>query len=196
MNLSQENDFLRIAAGDEAAFERVFRAHFKSLCIYANMRLRDTEAAREVVQDLFCSLWEKHSEIQIHTSIQSYLYKAVHNACLNYIKHEKVKEKSRQHFLSQPILMEGEGEQEIETADLEQVIRTTLDSLPEKTKQIFEMVRFREKKYREVAEELDISQKTVEAHMTMALRSLRTALQKFMPLWIILLTFFNRVSGS
>jgi RNA polymerase sigma-70 factor (family 1) len=182
-----------IARGNRKAFENLFKEHFRSLCIYAAYRTRDAEAAREIVQDLFCNLWEKRTELQIHTSLQAYLYRSVHNASLNYLKHEKVKDRSHKFILEHSSQESYEVEEEVKARDLGSALTSAIETLPEKTREIFELVRFREMKYREVADYLNISQKTVEAHMSAALKLLRTALRSYLPEILFLAITSNRV---
>jgi RNA polymerase sigma-70 factor (ECF subfamily) len=189
-------DMEEIAKGNRKAFEKLFKEHFKNLCIYAAYRTRDAEAAREIVQDLFCSLWEKRMELQIHTSLQAYLYRSVHNASLNYLKHEKVKERTHKFILDHSSQESYEVEEEVKARDLGSALTTAIDSLPEKTREIFELVRFREMKYREVADHLSISQKTVEAHMSAALKLLRTALRSYLPEILFLVVTGDRVFSA
>src|SRR5512133_3969896 len=176
-----QNELEQIAGGDKQAFERLFKNHFRDLCLYASYRTHDPEAAREIVQDLFCTIWEKRTELRIHTSVTSYLYRSVHNAALNFLKHEKVKDRSHQYLAEHSIPESYEAEEEIRAMELSTALAGALESLPEKTREIFEMVRFKDLKYREVAEKLNISQKTVEAHMTNALKLLKISLRNYLP---------------
>ncbi|MFN8208179.1 MAG: RNA polymerase sigma-70 factor [Bacteroidales bacterium] len=186
-------DMDEIAKGNRKAFETLFKEHFKSLCIYAAYRTRDAEAAREIVQDLFCHLWEKRTELQIHTSLQAYLYRSAHNAALNYLKHENVKERSHKFILDHSSQESYEVEEEVKARDLATALTSAIESLPGKTREIFELVRFREMKYREVADYLNISQKTVEAHMSAALKLLRTSLRSYLPEILFFVFIMDRV---
>lgn len=170
---------------NERTFEVVFKNYYSQLCAFAYQYLNDHDQAEEIVQEVFSNVWQKSSDIEIKTSVNSYLYGAVRNACLNYIKHQSIVrkheayEKQRSDFLSIDFLELDELQEEIDKA---------LNKLPEKCREIFEMSRFEEKKYREIADELGISIKTVETQMARALKVMRATLEPYMPailLWIL-----------
>ncbi len=178
----------------DALFEQVFKDNFKALHAYAYTMLKDEDAAEDVVQQMFVKLWEKRQETQITQSIQAYLYRTVHNSCLNYIKHEKVKEahsKYAKHTMS-------EGAEHITKAivgkELSNKIQQALKELPEQCRTIFQLSRFEELKYREIADKLNLSVKTVENQMGKALRIMRVALAEYLPVlgWLLWLpVLFN-----
>ncbi len=170
---------------DEVTFERVFKAHYAGLHAYAHVMLKDTESAEESVQTVFLNLWEKRYNLQINISLKAYLYKAVYHQSLNQMKHRKVRQRYEEASLkaSQEASQRIEGE-EIELQDR---IRATLEALPEKCRMVFQLSRFEELKYTEIAERMGISLKTVEAHMSKALKTLRTDLAEFLPLAILII---------
>ena len=169
----------------EKKFEAVFRAHFKELHYYVFKLLEDAEAAEEVVQQVFLRLWEKDWEREVHTSLRAYLYKAVYHEGLNMLQRERVKDRYRAHVEHQgaavSVLDRGDGE-------LREQLRLALELLPEKTRTVFELSRFQELKYQEIATLLGLSVKTVEGHMTKALRHLRIHLVEYLTvlLWTLI----------
>lgn len=171
-----------------ADFEGLFKMHFKSLHAYAYTFVRDDMAAEEIVQNLFLKLWEKKADLDIHTSIKAFLYRSVYHDSLNYLKHQKVKLKYQQH---QVYVMKGQSENSasklLQAKELEEQIKLALSRLPEGCRSIFQMSRFEDLKYREIAEKLDISIKTVENQMGKALKMLRSELVDFLPLLFLLL---------
>lgn len=179
--------FQSIKSGDEKALEMLFKEYYQPLCRYANSYLEDPDDAEEVVQNCFIKLWEKKENINIQSSVKSYLYQIIRNACLNEIKHQKVK-KSYGDMVSQ------QGEQHSEASDqttlrgeLEEKIAIALQSLPQQCRLIFTMSRFEELKYQEIADQLNLSIKTVENQMGKALKLMRAQLQEYLPLIAILL---------
>jgi RNA polymerase sigma-70 factor, ECF subfamily len=162
--------FERFRDGQPNAFEMIFNHYYRPLCAYAYSFLHDRDHAEEVVQSAFITLWEKRESIAIDTSFQSYLYRMIRNACLNVIKHEKVKQ---QHTVLA---------QELETK-IHQAMRT----LPEQCRLVFQLSRFEELKYHEIAAQLNISVKTVENHMGKALRMMREQLKEYLPLMALIL---------
>lgn len=182
MNRQNDHDlFIRIKESDEKAFEALFRSYYPYLCLYATRLLKDTQMAEETVQDLFARLWEKRSQTVIETSVKNYLFRSVKNQCLNYIKHNQIKL-----LYAQKVLAEGEisNSEEYESEiELIQKIEKSIESLPDKRREIFRLNRLEGLKYREIAEKLNISVKTVEAQMGLALKSLREKLRDFLPVF-------------
>ena len=92
MELPVDQQLTTLKAGDVTAFEMVFRTYYQPLCNYAYTFVQDRDAAEEIVQSTFLNVWEKADSLVIHTAIKPYLYAMVRNACLNLIKHEKIKQ--------------------------------------------------------------------------------------------------------
>lgn len=179
MTRQEENIlFEKTRVGDEKAFEALFRHYYPHLCLYANQVLKNASAAEEIVQKLFVRLWEKREETQIDTSVKNYLFRAVKNHCLNYIKHNQIKNQYSQKILAES-RVEDAGE-DIETqTELFQKIEESIAELPEKRQEIFRLSRQEGLKYREIADKLNISIKTVETQMGLAIKTLREKLSDF-----------------
>jgi len=174
---------------NEAVFEQLFKKHFRELHAYAFSLLKDWDVAEEIVQSLFLKLWEKNEWSHIQTSIKSYLYKSVYHDSLNYIRRQKVQLKYQ---TSTAYAMKNDTDDaagKLKMSELEQHLNQALGKLPEKCRAIFQLSRFQELKYQEIATQLDISIKTVETHMGKALRILRKEMKEFLPL--ITLMLFN-----
>ena len=171
---------------DKYSFEELFREYFPPLMLFARKILVDEDDAREVVHNVFINLWEKREEIDLSVSLKSYLFTSVHNRSLNVIR-------DRKKFSSEEVPeMAGEWDvsTQIESMELEEKIRETIDALPEKCREIFEMNRFDGLKYSEIATKLGISVKTVENQMSKALKILREKLMRYMTLllWLVMYT--------
>jgi RNA polymerase sigma-70 factor (ECF subfamily) len=173
-----------MAAGNAILFEKVFKEHFKGLHSYAFTMTRDEQAAEDIVQNMFLKLWEKKDEIQIERSLASYLYRAVYNDCLNHLKHQKVRAAHRAHEARNAAAGNNSAEQ-VSYKELERKLELALNVLPEGCRTVFQMSRFEELKYHEIATKLDISVKTVENQMGKALRLLRQELTDFLPAILI-----------
>ena len=170
---------------DRTAFEQLFKSHFAYLCNFAKQYVQDQDVAQEICQQVFIRLWEKRADIDPKLSIQSYLFTAVKNRCLNYLRDNK-KYRSRVLDLDCGDLdFSREDEDLFAEAELKRRIEEALAQLPEKCRLVFEMSRYRNMKYQEIAEELDISAKTVEAHMSKALKTLRKALSDYGLIWFL-----------
>lgn len=176
----------QISVGNEKVFEQLFKNHYASLCGYAVKYVWDLDQAEEIVQDLFYNLWDKKSTLTINTSIEAYLFRAVRNACLNYLKHQKVK---RQHAsdVIHSQSSEGKGnENPVETLELQDKIDKAIDSLPPERQKIFKLSRYEGLKYKEIADRLGISIKTVEVQMGKALKTLRENLTDYLVVFILI----------
>ncbi len=182
---AQQLDAIR--QGDETAFEMVFREYYQALCRYAYTFLADHDEAEEAVQASFIGIWDKRKELSITISLKSYLYQTIRNRCLNIIKHEKVKQEHANHTL----WVNNEGYEstssKILADELELKIDEAMQKLPEQCRLVFTMSRFEELKYQEIADQLQISVKTVENQIGKALKIMREELRDYLP--VILLLF-------
>ncbi len=174
-----------IQSGNESAFEMIFRAYYQSLCRYAYSFLEDKEEAEEVVQSAFITVWEKRKTLDIQTSLKSYLYKMVRNASLNVIKHEKIKQQHVAHELAVTDATYESVSQKVYASELESKITEAIKVLPEQCRLVFQLSRFEELKYQEIADQLQISVKTVENHMGKALKIMREQLKEYLPLLLL-----------
>lgn len=177
-----------LAKKDSSAFEQVFKAHFKNLHAYAFTILKDEDEAEEMVQQVFFKLWERAENLSFTGSVAAYLYRAVHNESMNYLRHQKVKSTHQMHVAYR---MKNETEnsaRKVMTKELEDKFQSALAELPEQCRTIFQLSRFEEMKYREIADKLDISVKTVENQMGKALKIMRSKLAEYI---ISLLIIFN-----
>lgn len=168
---------------DQQAFEKLFRAYFTPLMAFSRKILGDEDDAREVVHQVFIKLWERRHEIDLSTSLKSYLFTAVNNRSLNVIR-------DRKKYSSEELperMEQWDVSAELESAELEEKIRAAIGTLPDRCREVFELSRFNGMSYGEIAKQLDISVKTVENQMTKALKILRELLASYLTL---LLWFF------
>ncbi|TLU99120.1 RNA polymerase sigma-70 factor [Dyadobacter luticola] len=173
-----------IRRGDEKAFELTFRTYYPRLCHYACSLLKDEEESEEVVQTVFFTIWEKREYLEITLSLKSYLYRAVHNHCLNRFKHASVREVHREHTLNFASQSYESVTEVIHANELEERIEKAVSTLPEQCQKAFRMSRFEELKYQEIADRLEISVKTVENQIGKALKILRVELADYLPAMI------------
>jgi len=178
-----------LARKDKSAFEQVFKTHFKNLHAYAFTIVRDEAEAEEMVQQVFFKLWERAETLSLTGSIAAYLYRAVHNESLNYLKHQKVKSSHQLHVAHS---MKNQADHiggKLAGKELEAKYKSALNELPEQCRTIFQLSRFEEMKYREIADKLDISVKTVENQMGKALKILRSKLADFLSILFLFIHF-------
>ncbi len=179
---------------EESSFEALFKANFKRLFAYAITILREDSHAEEIVQNVFYKMWEKKGKIDIQTSVTAYLYRSVYNDCLNYLKHKKVKATYTMHKTWSQKDETDNATTKVQLSELQQKLDAALSDLPEQCRTIFQMSRFEELKYREIASKLGISVKTVENQMGKALSILRIKLADYLPLLMLIL--FDTVNAG
>ncbi|HEX7412137.1 MAG TPA: RNA polymerase sigma-70 factor [Bacteroidales bacterium] len=180
MNL---NDFYiqrKIQGGDIEEFERLFTKYYEPLCHFAYTFLKDMDTAEDIVQEFFYNFWKNRTSFTLKLSLNSYLYQSIRNNALHYLQHIAIRQKYAEVlknenqealFINQP--------DEIGYKELNKVIDETLKQLPERCSRVFRLNRFEGKKYREIAEILSISIKTVEADMGKALQLFRKTLKDY-----------------
>ncbi len=179
----QEQTLLQgIKEGDEEAFKALFFTYFEPLSFYANKYLGDIDSAQDVVQEVFTYLYENRENLLISESLKSFLYKSVGNRSLNILKHEAVK--SRHHTAIKQDKPEADESDWVEYAELEARIHRLVDELPPECSRVFKMSRVEHLSNQEIADRLGISKRTVETHISKALRILRNALK------IMIIEFF------
>lgn len=169
----------KIQGGDIKAFEMLFRKYYEDLCRWAYRYLHDKDSAEEIVQDLFYHLWRDHLAVSIQVSVKSYLYKAVSNNCRMLLKKQSRRTAIESEIAKRISATQEQPSELVEASEITEVVNRTLSELPERPAMIFRMSRYEGLKYREIAEKLSISVKTVEANMGKALEMFRKNLQEY-----------------
>lgn len=190
MELAEIDRFKALKEGDETAFEMIFKTYYEPLCNYAFTFIFDRDEAEEIVQATFLNFWEKREAIAIETSLKAYLYRAIRNSCLNAIKHTNIKRKHADETMFVSDSSHEAVSQSVIAAELDQKIGDALLLLPEQCRLVFKMSRFEDLKYAEIAEQLNISVKTVENQIGKALRIMREELKEYLPILILLMNGF------
>ena len=183
--VEQQQLIAKFVTGDLRTFEMVFRDYYEPLVRYGNTFLKNGDESEDIVQQVFVSVWEKREELEVHTSIRAFLYKAVHNACLNKIKHHKVREIYAVEVKATQADMDASNQ--LEVAELDEKIHRAIDRLPEQCAKIFKMSRFEQLKYQEIADQLGLSIKTIENQMGKALKMIRESLKDYLLLLVLFL---------
>ncbi len=178
---------LRFAKGDEPAFEMIFKGNYNRIIGFCRQFVRDADKSQSLAQEAFVKLWLNKSKIESVNGIKSFLYTAAKTECLNYLRHEKVISnyenkllQTKERLLDSEIL-ESFNFDDLEFTELKRLIDQAISELPERCRQVFILSRMEGKKNNEIANELDISVKSVEANLTRALKSLRTNLVDYLP---------------
>ena len=170
--------FDAIKKDDHSAYEMIFRAYYRPMTAYAFRFMGDISDSESIVQDVFLRLWQKRKELMITSSLQNYLFKSVKNQCVNQIEHQKIKTGYQTMVIKNEVDRTEYSEFFLEF-DLIKKIETAIDALPLKRQEIFRLAREEGLKYREIAERLNLSVKTVEAQMSLAFKQLRVSLKEF-----------------
>ena len=167
----------RIQSGDKQVFEILFQKYYATLCLLSKRYTKDTASARDVVQALFIRLWEQRADIHIEVSLKAYLFRAVKYNSIRYLDND------RKIGIRMDEIPENGNDPEffdhIEYTELQRVILDTVETLPEQCRRVFTMSRFENLKHADIAEKLNISVKTVESHITKALKILHENLRSF-----------------
>jgi RNA polymerase sigma-70 factor, ECF subfamily len=170
--------FMNISKLDNGNFELLFRENYTVLCRYCIQFVRVPEIAEEIVQDQFITLWEKREQIEIHTSVKAYLYKSVKNKSIDYLKSKYARLKSGETAEMYNIADNNSPQSIIEGNEATRIIEMAIKQLPEKCYAVFSLSRFGGMSNKEIADELNISVKTVENQVTIALRKIKDFLRK------------------
>jgi RNA polymerase sigma-70 factor (ECF subfamily) len=165
----------------------LFNRYYDALVRFALPMLKDTDSSRDAVQEVFFRLWNKREELTVNSSVKAYLYMSVKNHCLNLMKKDQ-----RITWINESEELENVGGNSdstmshIQEKDLQKRLRDALDSIPPKCRQVFELSRYGGKSYKEIAEMLDLSVKTVENQMSKALQILRVQLLPYLKVLIVM----------
>lgn len=171
----------RIKQGEKTAFELVFKLYYKLLQNFACVYLRNTYLSAEIVQETFIKIWETRSSIDPGKSLKAYLYRCVHNNCINFCKKAEVNSRQTKEYLKELSyrlslleLNPEDNDQSFFTNEQRiQAIQNTIDTLPLQCKEIFLLIRFENLTYNQVAEKLSISVNTVKTQLQRAMARLR-----------------------
>jgi len=162
------------------SLEKLFREYFRPLTYFAIQYVKEQAIAEDIVQDLFLNLYEKKETLKIHVSEMNYLYTSVRNRCLKHMEYKKVRAENN------PSIQETMNSDPANPLELVALIEfehkyiQVLESLSPKCREVFEMSRLEGKKNQEIADELKLSKRTVETHISQALKVLKKKLRKYM----------------
>lgn len=185
----KEGQLLRkIRNNDEVAFKVIYNNYYPRLYFFILEFIPLKDLAENIVQDTFITLWNKRSELREDTNLASYLFSVAKNNCLYRLRDSRYKQKLFSNSLNiGELQLNTEALSAIDTStfafhEIEQIIEKTLEGLSPQCRRVFELSRFEDLKNREIAEELDVSVKTVEGHITKSLKILKEALKDYLPL--------------
>ena len=177
--------------GDQLAFERIFKANYNRIAGFCAQFIGEREYVPEIAQEAFVNLWLNREKIHTSNGIKAFLYTFAKTNCLNYIRHRKVMEKyhnrqlrEKEELFNEEVLTSFDFGS-LEFSELEQLIFESVNEMPEKCRVVFIKSRYEGKKNIEIAREMDITEKAVEADLTRALRTLKTKLSGYLPVSVL-----------
>lgn len=188
MNQPAEQQLLhRLAQGDETALAAIYQQHWQSLFLSAYSVLKDRKQCEDIIQDIFLQLWLRRADLQIRESLKAYLATATRYQVFRYLRKAAEKKQVLHRLPAEPAIQETE--QALLQKDIRHRIEAVVAVLPDKCRQIYRMSREEYLSHKEIAAQLQISTKTVENQLTIALRRLRHSLDGFLLLLVLLSRF-------
>lgn len=175
-------------------FTTLFERCRKPFTQFAYSYIRDWEVAEDIFSEAMVQYWMKRDELDVDTNPRAYILTLVKHLSLNYLRHQQVRitveeelfQSAERELVFRIRTLQDCDPQELFSEELQQLVRQTLQRLPEQTHLIFLKSRMEGKKNSEIAEEMVISQKTVEYHVSQALKALRKQLKDYLPLFLLL----------
>lgn len=168
-------------------FDKIYVLYYSRMFRFAKEYVLFDEDAENIVQDVFLLLWEKREVLDIQISLVSYLFALVRNKSLDYLRHKVIADEYKQELSAKLTALELLNYSFTSDEEIEQILMTAINKLPERCRQVFLKSRIEGKKNREIANELNLTVSTVENQMTIALRKLRVELKDYLPLLLFLL---------
>ncbi|WP_346854550.1 RNA polymerase sigma-70 factor [uncultured Draconibacterium sp.] len=194
-NIDQEGLVEKIRNDDETAFKLVFNEYYSKLYYFTLEFIPQKETAENIVQDTFFTFWKKRHTLNRDTNLTAYLFTITKNNCLYRLRDLRYRNKLINNSIDIGELeLNIDSLKSFDTSDLafneiQSIIRLTLEELPPQCRKVFELSRFHDKKNKEIAEELNISIKTVEGHISKGLKVFKEALKEYLPIasciWIL-----------
>lgn len=161
-----------------SAFDELFHKYYKVLCGYAYLYLKEEEESKDIVQNLFIEIWEKKRLDKLDGDVKNYLYRAVHNRCLNYLRNTetRIRKQSDYERLNGEVNCRPQEKEMLE--HIYKKLEANLEDLPRQRREAISLVYLQEKKYQDVADTMGISINSLKTHLKIGLKNLREKLKK------------------
>ncbi len=183
-----DNELLQsLATAGEDAVAQIFRRYYASICKAVYRIIPDPETAEDLAQDVFFELWRRRNTLQIGTSLPAYLRRAAVNKALNYLRDQKISW-TDETTIPESTDPQAGAQSQLEAHELQTLIDGYVEQLPEKCRLVFVLSRYEHLSHTEIAEQLNISVKTVENQITKALRFLKQALGPYLGIFLLIFT--------
>ncbi len=180
--------FDKIKLRDRSAFDTLFRKYYAALCRFSYAFCLSREDAEESVQEMFVHLWEKAPSIAVDTSVKAYLYTSTRNHTINLVNKQRTELRHQSRYAEN--MVDDEREEKISDAEISELIGRGVKDLPEKCREIFILCKQEGLTYEEISAYLNISEKTVDNQMGIALRKLRDFLRPKLQKMLLVLFFY------
>lgn len=171
--------FERMAEGDQRALRYFFDKYYDTLCNYINLYIHDRSVSEDLVQDIFIYFWEKRGTLRLETSVKSYLFRASRNKYLNYFRDEKCHHTIKMEVSSKSEIFAIPNDNTLDLKQLEEIINASINNLAPRCREVYLLHRNDDLSYKEIASKMNLSVKTVENQMTIALKKLREQLAPY-----------------
>ncbi len=188
MNLDNNKGLLqRLIKGEHAVFEIIYRSYFIRLHYFAKEYVISTDAADDIIQNVFTKLWLYRKTLREDTLLDSWLFTVTKNECLSYLSHLKVIKQYQNEITSRLLDANYYALRQIDVSDntffnIVDIIKETMTNLPPQCRKAFECSRLKLMSNKEIAKEMEVSIKTVESYITLSLKLIRNALHDYLPL--------------
>lgn len=174
---------------DLKAFNQLFTDYKERFVRFANTYVRDLTIAEDFALEAFMYYWENRHTLKENSNIPAYILTVVKHKCLNYLQHIQVKEQTTEKLLSHATwelntriaTLEACDPEEVFSNEALEIVKKTLEAMPAKTREVFVLSRFENRTYKEIARELNLTEKGVEFHISKALKALRNGLKDYLP---------------
>lgn len=176
----------QLQEGDESAFTEIYQHFWSSMYAVTYNHVRDRAVAEELVQDLFANLWLKRSSLSIHSSLRGYLFTAIRNQIYDYIDKQTVRQRVHSQLYHTKQEAVYNTEESVNFNELTNELSTAIERLPLTARTVFYLSRYQYLSTQEIGQRLNLSPKTVEYHLTQALRLLRVQLKDYMLLALLI----------
>ncbi len=189
-NVQNINDLFllqKLKDGDNIAFQELYNKYYGILYLHVYQKLKDREVAKDIVHDLFISIWQKRADLSINGQVSSYMYVAIRNRVIDYIYKEKSKLKYLESLTEPSQQISSETDYLLREKLLAEQIESVLDRLSPRVKEVFELSRKEYLSHKEIANKLNISEHSVRGYIKLALRLLK---MKFGSILYLMLIFF------
>ncbi len=174
-----------MVATNSKEFEVLFKEYFRPLTVFAMQYVKVQEVAEDIVQDLFLYLYEKENITEYDNSNGHYLYRLVRYRCLNHLEFQKIRNRKKPEMRTHPVSNPHDPLEMVQQIELEHKFLKSLEGLSPKCREVFEMSRLGGKKNQEIADELKLSKRTIETHISQALKILRKKLNDYLSVILI-----------